>query len=96
VNAVRFNLQLGYQLCDSQENIDHQRYEMTKESFEQKAGRIRKAVQSLGGNDNKSKILFEPTDYETGVAQKFEELLNAYSPQLEREETREGIWYREI
>ena len=96
INAIRFNLQLGYQLCEGQEEIDHQRYEMTRVSFEQKAGKIRKAVQSLGGNDNKSKILFEPADYETGVAQKFEELLNAYSPQLEREETREGIWYREI
>jgi hypothetical protein len=88
-------LQLGYQLCEGQEEIDHQRYEMTRESFEQKGGKIRKAVRSLAGNDNHAKVLFEPVDYEIGLAQKFEELLKAYSPQLEREETHEGIWYRE-
>ena len=95
INAIKFNLQLGYQLCEGQDNIDHQRYEMTRISFEEKAGKIRKAVQSLGGNDNKSKILFEPTDYETGVAQKFEEFLKTYSPLLERKVTSEGTWYRE-
>jgi len=95
VNAIKFNLQLGYQLCEGQEDFDHQRYEMTRVSYEQKAGKIRKAVHLLAGNDNKIKILLEPADYEIGMAQKFENLLNVSPFPLERELTHEGIWYRE-
>lgn len=95
INAIKFNLQLGYQLCEGQEGIDHQRYEMTRASFEQKAGKIRKAVHSLAGNDRNTNILFEPADYEIGLAQKFEELLKSHAPSIEREESIEGVWYRE-
>jgi UDP-4-amino-4,6-dideoxy-N-acetyl-beta-L-altrosamine N-acetyltransferase len=94
-NAVRFNLQLGYRLCEGQENNDHQLYEMTRDSFEQKAGKIRKAVKSLAGNDLQARVLFEPADYHSGLAQKFEELMKAYARPLLREETHEGTWYRE-
>ena len=65
-NAIKFNLQLGYQLCEEQEDVDYQKYEMTRESFEQKAGKIRKAVRLLAGMDNKVRVLFEPPDYEIG------------------------------
>ena len=95
INAVRFNLQLGYQLCEGQEDIDHQRYEMTRESFERKAGKIRKAVLSVAGNDHTTKVLFEPADYEIGLAQRFEALLKASPYPLDREVTREGTWYRQ-
>ncbi len=94
-NAVNFNLQLGYKLSAGQEGIDHQQYEMTRESFEQKASKIRKAVMALAGNDRKTSVLFEPADYESRLAQRFEELLKEYPLPLEREETREGVWYRE-
>jgi RimJ/RimL family protein N-acetyltransferase len=95
INAIRFNLQLGYQLTEGQKGVDHQQYEMTRQSFEQKAGKIRKAVRLIAGNDNRARVLLEPADFEIGLGQKFEELLNVYSPQLEREVTPEGIWYRE-
>jgi RimJ/RimL family protein N-acetyltransferase len=95
INAIRFNLQLGYQLCDEQEDIENQLYEMTWDSFERKAGKIRKAVRSLAGNDNYARVLFEPADYETGLAQMFETLIKKSPHQLERKVTHEGIWYRE-
>jgi RimJ/RimL family protein N-acetyltransferase len=91
--AIRFNLELGYQLCEGQEGVDHQQYEMTRESFEQKAGKIRKAVQLLAGNEGSPRILFEPADYSDGMAQRFEELLNETPHALKREETHEGVWY---
>ena len=94
INAIGFNLQLGYQLCDRQDDIDHQWYELTGESFEQKAGKIRKAVRTLAGNDSQTKALFEPTDYEVGIAQRFENLLKASPYPFEREVTNEGIWYK--
>ncbi len=95
-NAIKFNLQLGYRLCDGQEGAAHQKYEVTRESFEQKAGKIRKAVLALAGDDRRSKVLFEPQDYRSGLARRFEALLNEYRGIIEREETCEGVWYREI
>ena len=55
INAIHFNLQLGYQLCKGQEDTEHQLYEMTLESYEEKAGKISKAVQVLAGNENMTK-----------------------------------------
>jgi UDP-4-amino-4,6-dideoxy-N-acetyl-beta-L-altrosamine N-acetyltransferase len=95
LNAIKFNLQLGYHLKEGQEGADHQWYEVTRESFEQKSGKIRKAVKTLAGSDIKASVLFEPADYQSGMAQRFERLLTEYPGPLLREETAEGIWYRE-
>ncbi|MFZ4520166.1 MAG: GNAT family N-acetyltransferase [Bacteroidales bacterium] len=92
-NAINFNLQLGYHLSEGQEHLDHQQYEITRERFEQKAGKIRKAVRALAGNDQTTKVLFEPADYKLGLAQRFEELLKTYPHPVERTETHEGTWY---
>jgi UDP-4-amino-4,6-dideoxy-N-acetyl-beta-L-altrosamine N-acetyltransferase len=93
INAINFNLQLGYQLCEGQEGIDHQQYEITRERFEQKAGKIRKAARALAGSDQSAKGLLEPGDYETGLAQKFEALLKESPHQPIRQESSEGTWY---
>ncbi len=95
-NAINYNLQLGYKLCEGQENVDHQRYELTRESFDQTAGKIQKMVRSVAGNETRSKILFEPADYHTGIAQKFEDLFIRNLIPHKREKTAEGIWYIEL
>ena len=88
-------LRPGEHQHDQQEGIDHQRYELTRESFEQTAGKIRKMVRSVAGSDIKSKLLIEPEDYKTGIAQKFEDLFIRNHIPHKREETSEGIWYLE-
>jgi hypothetical protein len=95
VNAVKFNLQLGYELAGGQEELEHQRYEMTRDSFERKAVKVRKAVNLLAGNDRRLRVILEPDDYQLGLAQKFEALIKVYSPGLEKEVTSDGNWYRE-
>jgi len=95
-NAIKYNLELGYRLCEGQEGIDHQRYELTRESYDQTAGRIRKLVRSISGNDTKINILFEPEDYKTGIAKRFLDLFLQQQIPHSREETSEGIWYREL
>ena len=95
-NAIDYNLQLGYKLCEGQEGIDHQRYEITRESFDQTAGKIRKMIRSIAEGDTKSKILFEPMDFKTGIAQKFEDLFKKNLIPYKREETSEGLWYLEM
>jgi hypothetical protein len=94
-NAINFNLQLGYALCDGQEQFEHQQFELTRERFEQKGGKVRKAVRLLAGDDSTVKALFEPADYESGLAQLFEKLLKESPHPLKRETTPEGVWYRE-
>lgn len=95
-DAVNFNLQLGYRLCPGQGNVEHQRYELTRESFELSAGKIRKMVRSVAGTDSLGKILFEPRDYESGIAARFEKLILENPGQCSREETNEGVWYIEL
>lgn len=96
VNAIQFTAQLGYTLCEDQEGIDHQKYVLTRESFEKTAGKIRKAVRLAASGDTKFKVLFESLDYETGIAQKFEELLKQNPIPYERREAKEGVWYMEL
>ncbi|MCX6250112.1 MAG: hypothetical protein NTX61_05100 [Bacteroidetes bacterium] len=95
-NAIKYNLELGYKLCEGQEGIDHQRYELTRESFDQTAGKIRKMIRSVAGSDARCKFLIEPADYKTGIGQKFEDLFIRNLIPHKREETSEGIWYLEL
>jgi hypothetical protein len=94
-NAIKYNQQLGYRLCEGQEGIEHQRYELTRESFGQAAGKIRKMVKSVAREDTRCKLLFEPEDYKTGIAQQFEGIFLRNSIPTLREETSEGVWYLE-
>ncbi|MEI6899851.1 MAG: hypothetical protein WCL00_08235, partial [Bacteroidota bacterium] len=71
------------------------KHPMKRGSYEMDTGKIRKEVHILAGNDNKISALFEPADYTIGLAQRFKELLKKKPTSLKREETSEGIWYRE-
>jgi len=95
-NAINYNQQLGYRLCEGQEGIEHQRYELTRESFDQAAGKIRKMVRSIAFEDVLGKVLFEPEDFNTGIAQKFEDLFRNSLIPHKRMETAEGTWYLEV
>jgi len=95
-NAIRFNLELGYRLCANQDEVENQLYEMTRVSFEQKAGKIRKAVRLLADDDLKMKFLIEPSDYKSGLAQKFKPLFRNQLHLLEHRETEDGTWYIEL
>lgn len=96
VKAIDFNSQLGYILCEGQEDLDLQKFELTLESFEKKAKKIRKAVRLSAGNETCGKILLEPEDFQIGIAQKVESLIHQSPRPIHREESGEGIWYMEI
>lgn len=95
MNAIKYNMQLGYRLSEGQEAEENQQYEMTRESFEKSAGKIRKAVRIMAGKEFTMNLLLEPADYISGLAQKFEQLFDSHLDLLECSETKEGIWYRE-
>lgn len=74
--AIDYNISLGYELCEGQENEENQLYRLTVENFEKKAKKLRKAALHLGGGDNSLTLILEPRDYELGVAQIMENIAN--------------------
>lgn len=94
INAIKYNAALGYQLCPGQENIENQLYEMTRESYENTAGKIRKAVRALASEDIKPKLLLEPEDYESGLSALIEPVL-INRPEITLVKTEDGKLYIE-
>ncbi len=75
--AIEYNINLGYVLCDNQENIDNQLYVLTKQSFEQKADKLRKTALKISGNDPTAYLILEEIDYINGIGQKIEKIIHS-------------------
>ncbi|MCF8338485.1 MAG: GNAT family N-acetyltransferase [Bacteroidales bacterium] len=74
--AIAYNKSLGYKLCEGQENVENQLYVLTRENYEQKTRKIRKAASRFTDSDYPNGyVLFEPHDYDLGIAQKFEKVV---------------------
>lgn len=74
--AVRYNTMLGFTLMEGQEGVVNQKYSMSRESYLQKAGKIRKAFYLLV-EKSPVKLLLEPRDYETGIGMHAEKFLDS-------------------
>lgn len=94
--AISLNTSLGYRLCEGQESTENQLYELTPEAFEKSAGKIRKAVRTLAGDNLRPRLLLEPEDYVSGFAPMIESCLNRAGAGLHREETTEGVWFSDL
>jgi len=70
--AIRYNQELGFELCDGQENAKNQKYILTKENYLKRAKRLRKAFFTLINRDPLT-LLLEKEDYDIGLAQIVEE-----------------------
>ena len=75
VKSISYNKQLGYELCPGQEEVENQQYILTRENFIKKTLKLRKAALRLSGDPNLY-VVWEPHDYETGMAQESEELFS--------------------
>jgi RimJ/RimL family protein N-acetyltransferase len=73
--AIRYNKELGFELCEGQEGIENQKYLLTKDNYLKKAKRLRKAFFMLINRDPLT-LLMEKEDYEMGVAQLVEKSLD--------------------
>ncbi|MCD4746059.1 MAG: hypothetical protein K8R58_07155, partial [Bacteroidales bacterium] len=56
-----------------------QKYVLTKENFEKKAGKIRKAVLRLCEGDNSTTVVIEEHDYKNGVGQLMEGVMKPFN-----------------
>lgn len=73
--AIRYNLQLGFELCPGQDDIENQQYVLNPESYLQKSARLRKAFYILMDR-SPYVLLIEPDDFETGIAAKLMERID--------------------
>lgn len=73
--AIRYNTEMGFELCSGQENVENQKYILTKESYMKKARRLRKAFFTLINRDPLT-LLMEKEDYDMGLAQQVEKSIS--------------------
>jgi RimJ/RimL family protein N-acetyltransferase len=66
--AIRYNQEMGFELCEGQENVENQKYILTKENYLKKAKRLRKAFLTLVNRDPLT-LLLEKDDFDIGIAQ---------------------------
>lgn len=76
-NAFQYNKSLGFELCEGQENIENQKYILTKENFEKKSKQIVKAASRISQGDDQLNVFVEKEDFEKGIGEKIEKLLIA-------------------
>ena len=82
--AIAYNQSLGYELCEGQEEVENQKYELTRERFLEKTAKIRKAAARLSSKDYPNGwLLFEAVDYELGIAQQFEKIIATHELPVE-------------
>lgn len=93
--AIRYNLQLGFRLCEGQENVENQRYVLTPDSYLEKSGKIRKAFYLL--IDKSPYVLeFEKDDYDTGIGQMVEERITKNTATEIRQTDTGRIYYFDL
>ncbi len=76
------------------ENIDNQLYVLTKQSFEQKADKLRKTALKISGNDSTAYLILEEIDYINGIGQKIEKIIHSSSlPIKHKMVNKEKVFY---
>jgi len=64
---------LGYELTEGKETVENHLYYLTRELFETKAKKILKEAKAFIENESgEGCLILEPSDYESGIAQKIE------------------------
>jgi len=84
---------LGYELMPGQEDVNNQLYQVTRESFEKRAPKIKKAISVLAGNDEKGVLAIPRRDFSDNLVMQWEEKVKT-SPFISKSETTdEGRFY---
>lgn len=71
--AINFNKSLGFVPADGQENVENQLYKLTRETYLQKAGKLRRLFKTMK-TDAPAEIVLEEHDYQTGFGAFMESL----------------------
>ncbi len=84
---------LGYELQPGQEEVNNQLYQITRESFEKRAPRIRKAVAALSGNEESGVLSIPASEFSDPIVLQWEEKVKTSRFISKTETTGEGRFY---
>ena len=97
ISSISYNTRLGYRLCENQEDIENQKYVLTRESFIQNTLKVRRAALKVCGGDRNMYLIWEKNDYDSGIAYESDELLKKSTLNVyDKWENGEHIYYIEI
>jgi UDP-4-amino-4,6-dideoxy-N-acetyl-beta-L-altrosamine N-acetyltransferase len=91
--AILFNKMIGFELYEGQEEVENQLYFLTRENFDQKTVKLRKAIRTLMGGDNTFLITIEPIDLQSEAGQQWDALFGRIDQIKKIEYTSEGKCY---
>jgi UDP-4-amino-4,6-dideoxy-N-acetyl-beta-L-altrosamine N-acetyltransferase len=92
--AIGYAQQIGYELCEGQEEEENQLYSLSKESFEKKSRNIRRAARAFMDEESgEGYLLLEPGDYQSGLAQQIEHYFESTGIKLNSEINEKGRKY---
>jgi UDP-4-amino-4,6-dideoxy-N-acetyl-beta-L-altrosamine N-acetyltransferase len=91
--SQNFIRSLGFEICPGEEEKINQRYFNTRENFEKKAAKIKKAISIVTNNDESLVVIIEPADFDDPIVMQWEsEVLKNVTP-IRTETTTEGRFY---
>jgi UDP-4-amino-4,6-dideoxy-N-acetyl-beta-L-altrosamine N-acetyltransferase len=63
-HAIKYNLKLGYELCEGQEEKENQLYSLSLEKFNSVARKFKRVFEAFTEGSSEGKIMIEPHDHE--------------------------------
>ena len=76
-HAIKYNLNLGYELCEGQEDKENQMYFLTLEKFRKITRKFKRLIDLFSSGNKECVVVIEPHDYEFGYGSIFGEKLVA-------------------
>ncbi len=96
-SAIKYNKSIGFRLCENQENQENQKYYLTRDMYLSATKKLRKMAQKFQSKDYPNGyVLFEPIDYELGITQYYEEIIQSHkalTSTIKRKQIKEGLIY---
>jgi UDP-4-amino-4,6-dideoxy-N-acetyl-beta-L-altrosamine N-acetyltransferase len=92
--AIGYCQQIGYELCEGQEEEENQLYFLSRKNFEYRSRNIQRAAKAFIDDEScEGYLLLEAKDYESGLAQRIEKYFAAAGIQLNSKVTSKGKLY---
>ncbi len=78
---------VGYELCEGQEDVENQMYEITREKFLKKAAKLIRAMHTVTDTDDVMTAMIERSEFDDNVVLQWEEIAKQNAEIIRLEET---------
>ncbi len=94
--AKKFNRVFGYKMLPGEETKESQMHVLTKEDFYKSTKKFFLLIKTMGFSTKNLKIIIEPVDFETGIAERIMKLIEQSSLLFDIKKTGGEIIYTEV